>query len=144
MEKKSEETGRPMEELLSKEKIDSLGITQYLRLLPVSKLSMITILEAMRLQGSGGVQSGMKTTRALVSIGRAVEIEHRESKLRKREKQKERDRKEGVSTENTDSDRAMAPEWSQIARATVGGFLMDRLMSTAKVARTVEFEGKEM
>lgn len=36
---------------------------------------MITILELMRLHGTGGVSEGMKTSRALVSVGRAVETE---------------------------------------------------------------------
>ncbi|KAG6834466.1 hypothetical protein H0H87_006149, partial [Tephrocybe sp. NHM501043] len=31
----------------------------------------------MRLQGSGGVHDGMKTTRALIAVGRAVELEYK-------------------------------------------------------------------
>ena len=50
-------------------------LTPFLRLLDTSKLAMITILELMRLHGSGGVSEGMKTSRALVSVGRSVETE---------------------------------------------------------------------
>jgi hypothetical protein len=38
---------------------------------------VITILELMRLHGTGGVAEGMKTSRALVSVGKAVEGECR-------------------------------------------------------------------
>ncbi|CAE6354241.1 unnamed protein product [Rhizoctonia solani] len=54
--------------------IDS-PLAPFLRLLDSSKLAMITILELMRLHGTGGVSEGMKTSRALVSVGRAVETE---------------------------------------------------------------------
>ncbi|EUC62471.1 DNA-directed RNA polymerase [Rhizoctonia solani AG-3 Rhs1AP] len=50
-------------------------LTPFLRLLNTSKLAMITILELMRLHGTGGVSEGMKTSRALVSVGRAIEAE---------------------------------------------------------------------
>ncbi|KAH7334818.1 hypothetical protein B0J17DRAFT_770366 [Rhizoctonia solani] len=50
-------------------------ITPFLRLLDSSKLAMITILELMRLHGTGGVSEGMKTSRALVSVGRSIEAE---------------------------------------------------------------------
>ncbi|KAB5591012.1 DNA-directed RNA polymerase [Ceratobasidium theobromae] len=50
-------------------------ITPFLRLLEPSKLAIITILELMRLHGTGGVSEGMRTSRALISVGRAVEEE---------------------------------------------------------------------
>ncbi|CAE6504203.1 unnamed protein product [Rhizoctonia solani] len=50
-------------------------LTPFVRLLSTEKLAMITILELMRLHGTGGVSEGMKTSRALVSVGRAIEAE---------------------------------------------------------------------
>ncbi|CUA67067.1 DNA-directed RNA polymerase, mitochondrial [Rhizoctonia solani] len=50
-------------------------ITPFLRLLKTPKLALIAILELMRLHGTGGVSEGMKTSRALVSVGRTVEAE---------------------------------------------------------------------
>ncbi|CAE6461591.1 unnamed protein product [Rhizoctonia solani] len=50
-------------------------LTPFLRQLGTPKLAMITILELMRLHGTGGVSEGMKTSRALVSVGRAIEAE---------------------------------------------------------------------
>lgn len=53
----------------------------YLRLLSPDRLALVTILEIMRLGNSGGVSDGMKTLRALLSVGRAVETEYRASTL---------------------------------------------------------------
>ncbi|SPO26009.1 related to RPO41 - DNA-directed RNA polymerase, mitochondrial [Ustilago trichophora] len=58
-------------------------ILPFLRLLPVSKLALITILELMRMSGNGGVTDGMKTTRALLSVGRAIEMEYHSDVVRK-------------------------------------------------------------
>ncbi|KAF9522502.1 hypothetical protein CPB83DRAFT_911296 [Crepidotus variabilis] len=54
------------------------ALAPYLNLLPASVLSLLTILETMRMQGSGGVSGGMKTARALIGVGRAVEEEWRQ------------------------------------------------------------------
>lgn len=53
----------------------------YLRLLSPDRLALVTILEIMRLGNSGGVSDGMKTLRALLSVGKAVETEYRASTL---------------------------------------------------------------
>ncbi|KAG8691426.1 DNA-directed RNA polymerase [Ceratobasidium sp. 423] len=50
-------------------------ITPFLYPLSTDKLAMITILELMRLHGTGGVSEGMRTSRALVTVGKAVEAE---------------------------------------------------------------------
>jgi DNA-directed RNA polymerase len=42
------------------------------------------ILEIMRLQGSSGLSDGMKTTRALISVGMAVGMENKAQLARKR------------------------------------------------------------
>jgi DNA-directed RNA polymerase len=59
-------------------------LTPYLTLVKAERLSLITILEIMRLQGSGGLSGGMKTTRALISVGKAVEMEYTAQLERKR------------------------------------------------------------
>ncbi|KAG8712707.1 DNA-directed RNA polymerase [Ceratobasidium sp. 394] len=82
-----------IEELAQKEKkriskanpVDA-PIAPFLRLLHPSKLAVITILELMRLHGTGGVAEGMKTGRALVSVGKAVELECRAVWGKKRKK----------------------------------------------------------
>ena len=59
----------------------STDLVLYLRLLTPDRLSLVTILEIMRLGNSGGVSDGMKTARALISVGKAVETEYRASVL---------------------------------------------------------------
>lgn len=49
----------------------------YLTLLPVEKLALITVLEVMRMAGSGGVTDGMKALRGMLAVGKAVETEYR-------------------------------------------------------------------
>ncbi|KAJ9095344.1 hypothetical protein QFC21_005710 [Naganishia friedmannii] len=53
----------------------------YLRLLSPDRLALVTILEIMRLGNSGGVSDGMKTLRALLAVGKAVETEYRASTM---------------------------------------------------------------
>ncbi|KAI8096158.1 uncharacterized protein BX664DRAFT_382649 [Halteromyces radiatus] len=48
----------------------------FLKLLPAEKLSIITILELLRLHNSSGVADGMKTARAVIDVGKAVETEY--------------------------------------------------------------------
>ena len=54
-----------------------MQLSPFLNLLTPEKLSLITITELMNLHGSGGVLDGMKTARALLSVGRAVESEYK-------------------------------------------------------------------
>ncbi|KAI8578852.1 hypothetical protein K450DRAFT_244823 [Umbelopsis ramanniana AG] len=64
----------------------------FLKLLPAEKLSVITILELMRLHGSSGVADGMKTARALIDVGRAVEMEWNAVLMKDRQSQQSRAR----------------------------------------------------
>lgn len=57
----------------------------FLQLLSAEKLSAITILELLRQNGGGGVGEGVKTTRAVLSIGKAVENEYNSEQLKKRQ-----------------------------------------------------------
>ncbi|KAH8831286.1 DNA/RNA polymerase [Flagelloscypha sp. PMI_526] len=52
-------------------------IAPYLNLIKPERLSLLVIMEIMRLAGSGGIQHGMKAARALISIGQAVESEYK-------------------------------------------------------------------
>ncbi|KAJ9111267.1 hypothetical protein QFC22_006567 [Naganishia vaughanmartiniae] len=59
----------------------SPDLALYLRLLSPDRLALVTILEIMRLGNSGGVSDGMKTLRALLAVGKAVETEYRASTM---------------------------------------------------------------
>lgn len=50
--------------------------TALLQVLPPEKLAMITMLELLRLHNSSGIADGMKTARAVIDVGKAVEMEY--------------------------------------------------------------------
>lgn len=127
-------------------------LSPYLALVKADRLSYITILELMRLQGSGGVNHGMKTTRALIAIGKAVEMEYKAqmcrtndiaiptmtghstnffsvlgySNLQKRRMAAARHMQDGE---------AWTTPWSQAVRSKIGGILVECLMDVAYVRR---------
>ncbi|EMD32822.1 hypothetical protein CERSUDRAFT_57977 [Gelatoporia subvermispora B] len=132
------------------------SLSPFLTLLKPEKLSLITILELMNLHGTGGVSDGMKTARALLGVGRAVELEHKAQMCKKnniaipqsqfarqdtslftrlgyRDLQARRvaARKYMEDAEDWTSD------WSQLVRVKVGGFLVDCLMDVATITRSM-------
>ncbi|GAK65136.1 DNA/RNA polymerase [Moesziomyces antarcticus] len=127
----------------------------FLRLLPVSKLALITILELMRMSGNGGVSDGMKTTRALLQVGRAIETEYHSEVIRKNPKifqnaqaaqaalkkrglvdfAARREIKEWQKQQEEQGVMSSIPKWTQITRARVGSYLVQHLMQVATVNR---------
>lgn len=126
----------------------------FLTLLKPSKLSLITILELMRLQGTGGVNEGMKTARALLTVGKAVELEYKAEVLKKHnvpiplghtpndvsyftmkafDELREKRRDMAIFVENTTP---WTSDWTHAMRAKIGSFLVDCLVSVAEVERT--------
>jgi len=63
---------------------DRLLYGPFLKMLSPDKLSVITILELLRLSNSGGIIEGMKSARALISIGKAIENEYNAEQMRKK------------------------------------------------------------
>ncbi|KAL6308760.1 DNA/RNA polymerase [Sparassis latifolia] len=131
-----------------------VGLSPFLSLLKPEKLSLITILELMHLQGSGGVSDGMKTARALLAVGRAVELEHKAEMCKKNNIAVPtvnlhrpdsfftglgyRDlytRRLAASKHSLNSE-DWAAEWSQLVRVKIGSFLVDCLMDVATVMRS--------
>ena len=140
-------------------------IEPFLRLLAPNKMALITIVEMLRLGGSGGIGDGMKATRAILHIGKAIENEYHAELLkgagtdRAFEKEMERVAENGLggldgqadwSSEKTlsvmwrrelakrekEGDTSWRPAWSQGIRAKVGSILITALMDVAKVERT--------
>ncbi|PWY98909.1 DNA/RNA polymerase [Testicularia cyperi] len=130
-------------------------ILPFLKLLPVSKLALITILELMRMSGHGGISDGMKTTRALLSVGRAIEMEYHsdvirknpqilqnahtaQAVLRKRGLVDFAARREVKAWQKQMEDQGVLagiPKWTQTVRARVGSFMVQHLMQVATVNR---------
>lgn len=110
----------------------------------------------MHLQGTGGVTDGMKTARALLAVGKAIELEH------KAEMCKKNNISIPTSTSNRPTDQSYfnhvgyrdlharriaarkfmedsedwTTDWTQLVRVKVGSFLVDCLMDVATVVRT--------
>lgn len=126
----------------------------FLSLIKPEMLSLITILEVMRLQGSGGIADGMKTARGLVSVGKAVELEYKAQMCKKNNISVPSTTRAGesgffsrYSYHNLHARRVTArkymedaeewtSDWTQVLRVRIGSFLLDRLMDVAKVIRT--------
>ena len=108
----------------------------------------------MRLQGSGGVSEGMKTARALLTIGKAVELEHKAEMCRRNDMAIPTTNSQAGSGYFTksgyndlhvrrvaarkyveDSEEWVAA-WTQALRVKVGSFLVDALMDVATVVRS--------
>ncbi|KAH7108553.1 DNA/RNA polymerase [Auriculariales sp. MPI-PUGE-AT-0066] len=129
-------------------------IAPFLRLLKTDKLSILTIMEVMRLHTI--VESGIKITRGLMSVGQAVELEHaaqlckqrgllqssvaspsqhRSQSAQTRLLQLRLDREH--AKQQAKQEESWRPEWSHVTRVQVGAFLVDLLMDLAKVTRTI-------
>ena len=133
-------------------------LSPYFHLVNAGRLSLITILEIMRLQGTGGVYDGMKATRALIQVGRAVEIEYKAQMCRKSKIQipvsprrndvkyfsnlgyKFLQERRLAAAKHVMDGEAWTAEWTQTVRSRLGGILVECLMDVAQVTRTVRDE----
>ncbi|GAA6030317.1 hypothetical protein JCM8097_009044 [Rhodosporidiobolus ruineniae] len=141
-------------------------VEPFLRLLPPSKMALITIVEVMRLYGSGGVSEGVKAARAMLHVGRAIENEYHAETLKEIHTNKglqaeierlsetgsigEDGSVQGRTAEQSlnilwrrelakrekEGDASWRPAWTQPIRAKVGSILVDALIQVAKVERS--------
>lgn len=128
-------------------------ISAFLSLIKPEKLSLITILEIMRLQGSGGIADGMKTARALIAVGRAVENEYKAEMCRKNDIQvpshprldhgyfthlgyRDLYQRRVAARKYMEDAEEWTSEWTQLLRVRVGSILVECLMDVATVTRT--------
>lgn len=140
-------------------------IEPFMRLLGPDKMALITIVELLRLCGGGGVTDGMKATRAILHVGKAIENEYHAQVLKEGYPNKEFDKEmERIAEINTnlstggsinaeksldifwrremakrekEGDNSWRPAWSQGIRAKVGSILVSALMDVAKVERSM-------
>lgn len=142
---------------------DDAEVILHLTRVSPEKLSLLTILEIMRLSGTGGVVSGMKTARALISVGKAVEGEYksqvcREHGLPYKEMQTKsgdffsdlgykhlHQRRMAAAQTMSDNEKWTSP-LPQAVRSRVGGLLVHCLMEVAQITRvkTDRETGKQM
>ncbi|KAI0070874.1 DNA/RNA polymerase [Panus rudis PR-1116 ss-1] len=129
-------------------------LTPFLTVLKPEKLSLITILEVMHLHNSDGLQNAMKTARAVISVGKAVELEHKAEICRKNNiamptntaragdhgyftnlGYRDLHARRVAARKYMEDAEEWTAEWSQVVRVKVGSFLLDALMDVATVVR---------
>ena len=126
-------------------------IARFLRLLPTKKLVIIAIMELLTEPSHG---DSVRTTRAIIQVGKAIEMEHHFQTARKEDvpipnfQQNQvpyysanayldlHKRRIAAKLENEGRENWM-PEWTQSIRARVGGTVLDCLMRMAKISRTL-------
>lgn len=114
----------------------------YMVLVPPEKMCVITILELLKLNSTGGIVDGMRAARALISVGKAVELEYKSQSLLKSEikafskKVKSTNQwkrilsnKKNNIIENPDD----STDWSYTVYAKLGAVLTNLLLFVAKV-----------
>ncbi|PWN18317.1 DNA/RNA polymerase [Microstroma glucosiphilum] len=128
------------------------NIAPFLQLITPGKMALITVLELMRMQGSSRSAQDMKTTRALITIGHALEQEHYADILRKNPQivnnahyASQIVRSKGTTNvlqrreakrwlEQQDAPLPYEP-WTQSIRARMGSFLVGHFLECAKITR---------
>ncbi|CAR25404.1 DNA-directed RNA polymerase [Lachancea thermotolerans CBS 6340] len=116
----------------------------YLTLVDPEKMCVITILELLKLNSTGGIIEGMRTARAVISVGKAIEMEFRAEMLLKNESHVFKDVNKKSHEFKLMVQRARATFrsikieeskvlWPQEARAKIGSILISMLIHVAKV-----------
>lgn len=141
---------------LVQEEIKKAGETEintdlypYLKLMSPKTMSIVTIIEMMRLQTTVGrsVESGVKTTNLVTSVGQALEIEYRCSQWSEKLGKKRTFLKkltglkrrlkvmEMIHAEDLED---TVPAWAIDVRAKVGALLVDILIKVARMPVTAK------
>jgi DNA-directed RNA polymerase len=125
-------------------------ISRFLRLLPATKLVVIAIMELLT---EPAHSDSIHTTRAVIQVGKAIEMEHHFQMAKKEDlpipnfQQHQvpyysadaylelHKRRMAAKLENEGQENWM-PEWTQAIRARVGAAVLDCLMRIAKITRT--------
>lgn len=122
----------------------------YLTLVPPEKMCAVTILELLRLNSTGGIVDGMRTARALISVGKAIEVEYKSQKLMDSEQKSiskktrsarewskifkvMKDSKQSTKKHNNPNNSQAFNEWDSSLHAKVGSVLTSLLIHVAKV-----------
>ena len=116
----------------------------YLTLVNPEKMCVIAILEILKLNSTGGILEGMRTARAVISVGKAIEMEFRSEQLLKNEshifrdinkkssefKSYVRNAKASLRALNIEKSKVV---WPQAIRAKIGSIVVSMLIRVAKV-----------
>lgn len=116
----------------------------YLVLIPPKKLTVITILELLKLNSTGGIVDGMRTARAVISVGKAIELEYKSQGLVAAEKRflgrkaknSNQWKKLLRNRKQSEGDITLSTEWDYPVYAKLGSVLTSLLLHVSKVAVT--------
>ncbi|KAG8974649.1 DNA-directed RNA polymerase, partial [Tulasnella sp. 427] len=151
--------GKKKESQSAKAVSENVPLGPFLSCLSPDVLATLTVMEVMSLPSTSGVDGGMKTARALLDVGKAVEAEYQARILRRNglsEKVNngptrtmshhslasllERRAQKAAASKSEVDKRRRRPEalleWSAPIRLKVGAFLVDHLVKIAKVEAT--------
>lgn len=125
-------------------------LSPYLVLLNPGKMCVITILELLKLNSTGGVVEGMRTARAVLAVGKAIEMEFRSEQIVKNEQRLVKDlnkkskqflkfvRNAQYTLRSMDLEKNKIV-WPQHIIAKMGSLLISLLIRVARV----QVEGKD-
>lgn len=119
----------------------------YLLLVKPEILTPVTMLELLRLNSTGGVSEGMRTARAVLSVGKTVEREYRARLLKEREKASLKGLRETGGEKIVEAKTAGAVRdavlfsdlntkqmsWPTTIKAKIGSLLISLLLQVARV-----------
>ncbi|KAG5513866.1 hypothetical protein PMAC_000488 [Pneumocystis sp. 'macacae'] len=131
---------------------DRLSYGVFIQLLAPEKLSTIAILEILRLHSTGGIAQGMKTARAILSVGKSIEKEYASEILKKNKSFLGKDinlsqifgnpRQFQTTLQKTQNNInfEINPKWPTVVKAKIGSILISILMHVAKIDIVVKTE----
>ncbi|WPK24620.1 hypothetical protein PUMCH_001899 [Australozyma saopauloensis] len=115
----------------------------YFVLLPAKQLAVITLLELLKLNSTGGVVDGMRTARAVISVGKAVELEYRSKILANRHQKAvnmrcPKDWRKYIKSQSRieTPEAGNYTEWNLPTCAKLGSVLISMVMQASKVTVT--------
>ncbi|ODQ79605.1 hypothetical protein BABINDRAFT_161986 [Babjeviella inositovora NRRL Y-12698] len=125
---------------------DRKAYAPYLLVIDLKKMAVTAILELLKLNSTGGVHDGMRTARAVIACGKAIEMEYRAEKVLRLENSFFRDyKKQPKSPEfrkllnstkavfrNETLEQEMG-EWPSDIKAKVGSVLVSLIMHVARI-----------
>lgn len=122
----------------------------FLVLIPPKKMAVVTVLELLKLNSTGGIADGMRAARAAISVGKAIELEYRSQGLAAAEKKLARAwspsrwkrvlRSKNAKPPSSASGQTFsAVDWEPSVYAKVGSVLVSLLLHVA----TVPVEGTD-
>ncbi|QSL65643.1 hypothetical protein MERGE_002956 [Pneumocystis wakefieldiae] len=131
---------------------ERLSYGPFIQLLAPEKLGTITILEILRLHSTGGIAQGMRTARAILSVGKSIEKEYGSELIKKNKNilgkdinlsqifRNPRQFQNALYKTQNNINFEIYPKWPMAVKAKIGSILISILMHVAKIDVVTETE----